>query len=209
MYYEPESYHREIPDSDKITHLPTGIIYETLDEACQATGFSKYKMRKLIVDGKEWYRPDKIKITRKKVKCLESGIIYESMSAAARSMGVTSSAMSSHLSGRIRSIKGRHFSYTGEVTPPEKSYKRKERRQSDNIAYRLRRFAISIDPEGKFREEWKGKREFRHARFDGKWYWINNSIPTATLSDFQKVLRAFRVNVTLEEARDLAENLFK
>lgn len=194
MHYEPESYFRPIPESDKITHLPTGDVYETLWEACMASGISFYKMRKLIADGSEWYRPDSVKILKKRVRCIETRKIYASIADAARAHGVTPAAMSAHLSGRIRAVKGFRFELTGKHTSPKKRKKVKRKKRPVHISKQFREWAIRIDPEGIFREAWRDKKVFVSARFDGKWYWINGAIPTDSLDKFREALRAFNVH---------------
>lgn len=48
---------------------------------------------------------------RKKVKCLEYNIEYESIKQAAKSIGITGQYLSDHLRGRYEKIKGLHFEY--------------------------------------------------------------------------------------------------
>lgn len=48
---------------------------------------------------------------KKKVVCIETGDIYESVKAAAESIGADPSSVSSMLKGRQKSVKGLHFEY--------------------------------------------------------------------------------------------------
>ena len=51
------------------------------------------------------------KAHRKKVRCIETGIIYNSIKEAAESMGLTISALSHHLRGKTKSCGGYHWEY--------------------------------------------------------------------------------------------------
>ena len=52
----------------------------------------------------------------KPVVCLETGDVYSSATDAAESNGVTLSAMSTHLTGKTRSVKGKHYCYLARVS---------------------------------------------------------------------------------------------
>lgn len=45
------------------------------------------------------------------VRCVEDGVVYESVSTAANAYGVTKSTMCGHLTGHQKSCKGKHFEY--------------------------------------------------------------------------------------------------
>lgn len=233
MIYETETYRRERPNADKITHLPTGKIYETMGHACLAAGVSLYKMRKLIYDGTIWSRPSGHKVTRKRVRCVETGVTYDSVAEAARAHDDKPSRMSAHLSGRVRSVRGFHFEYTGDHTPPRLPRKRRKQRQSppdtspvrDDTGRRYkgvnhvaretgltRREVVErlrLDPEGIFRTAWVNDTAFRIARHDGSLWWVNGSIPADTFRKFQTILRLAGKHVTAGEARKLTGDLFK
>lgn len=49
--------------------------------------------------------------TRKKVRCIESGEIYDSVNIAAEANGVKQPTMSQHLTGKHKSCAGLHFEY--------------------------------------------------------------------------------------------------
>ena len=51
----------------------------------------------------------------KPVICIETGEVFTSVSDAAHAIGVHSPDMSAHLTGRKRSIKGKHFCYMSRV----------------------------------------------------------------------------------------------
>lgn len=52
----------------------------------------------------------------KPVVCLETGDVYSSATDAAEAIGVTLSSMSCHLTGKTRSVKGKHFCYLSRVS---------------------------------------------------------------------------------------------
>ena len=52
----------------------------------------------------------------KPVICLETGEVFSSMTDAAESIGVSIQHMSNHLTGRSRSIHGKHYCYVSRVT---------------------------------------------------------------------------------------------
>lgn len=51
----------------------------------------------------------------KPVICIETGEVFTSVTDAAEKVGCVANNMSSHLTGRIRSIKGKHFCYLSRV----------------------------------------------------------------------------------------------
>lgn len=57
------------------------------------------------------------KYKRVKVKCLETGVIYDSAAAACRAIGCGKSAMVNHLAGRFPDIRGMHFERTAIPSP--------------------------------------------------------------------------------------------
>lgn len=200
-------------------------------QACEDAGVSPYKMRKFINDGQIWSRPSGTILSKKQVRCLETGVIYRSIAESARAHKVQPTQMSAHIAGRIKSIGGFHFELTGDFTPPEPP-RRKSRRKSvppDTIPVRddkgreyrgvnhlahetgLKRRAVverlRLDPEGIWRTAWiEG---FRTARHDGKLWWINGSIPVDTFRKFQTALRFTGKRVTAGEARKMTGDLFK
>lgn len=52
----------------------------------------------------------------KPVICLETGEVFSSMTDAAESIGASIQHMSNHLTGRYRSIHGKHYCYVSRVT---------------------------------------------------------------------------------------------
>lgn len=232
MIYEPETYRPERPDADKITHLPTGKVYETMGHACEAAGVSLYKMRKFISDGTVWSRPSGATFTRKRVKCNETGKIYRSISDAARAHDAKPSRMSAHLAGRVNSVRGFHFELTGDRTPPRRPKQRRKSKAAPPDTYAVcddngRRYKgvnhvaretgltrrqvverLRLDPEGIFRTAWVYDAAFRTARYDGNWWWVNGSIPADTFRRYQTVLRLTGKRVTAGEARKLTGDLF-
>ena len=52
----------------------------------------------------------------KPVICLETGEVFSSMTDAAEYTEVTTATMSNHLTGRYRSVKGKHYCYLSRVS---------------------------------------------------------------------------------------------
>ena len=52
----------------------------------------------------------------KPVICIETGDVYASLTDAAHAIGVTLTNMSCHLTGKSRSVKGKHFCYLSRAT---------------------------------------------------------------------------------------------
>ena len=52
---------------------------------------------------------------RCKVRCVETGEVYESLSAAAYAVGCTRGTMSNHLNGRFPHVRGKHFERINET----------------------------------------------------------------------------------------------
>jgi hypothetical protein len=47
--------------------------------------------------------------SRTKIKCVESGLIFDNLTEASKAMGCGKSAMSNHLAGRFPHLRGLHF----------------------------------------------------------------------------------------------------
>ena len=56
------------------------------------------------------------KATSKKVRCVESGIVYESLRAAETANGLTKHRLNQILTGRRKQIPGMTFEYVGDMT---------------------------------------------------------------------------------------------
>lgn len=232
MIYESEQYRKERPEADQITHLPSGKVYETIAQACLAANVSPYKMRKYIRDGKIWSRPSGSAPAKKQVRCVETGKVYSSISDAARAYSEKSHRVSAHIAGQIRSIRGFHFELTGDYTPPKPTvYRRKPRvvppdtfsvsddtgktyagvnhiSRETGLTRREVVERLRLDPDGVFRTAWVNDCEYRNARYDGKIWWINGTIPAATFRKFQSLLRLMGKRVTAKEAKRLTGDLF-
>lgn len=233
MIYEPETYIRPPLKEYTIVHIPTGKTYNTMADACRSSGLSPYKMRKMIKDGTIWARPSGIVLAKKRVRCIETRVEYDSISAAARANKVDPQTMSAHLRGRLRSVRGFHFELTGEFTHTVKKVKKDRAKKSppdmtpvkDDMGREYRGYnhlsrevgmtrtevieRLRLDPIGVFRVAWVNNAEFYTARYDGKWWWINGSIPVDTFRKFQTVLRLTGKRVTAGEARQLTGDLFR
>lgn len=56
---------------------------------------------------------------KKPVMCIETGIVYSSISETARAFNVTKESISGHLHGKCKTIKNMHFKFVDKVNPPE------------------------------------------------------------------------------------------
>ncbi len=133
MIYEKETYRRHAPPPSlnfQIVNLETGITYATLKSAAHAAGVTPYKMRKLIADGSVWQRPHGPIRAYRKVRCVTTGKVYNSVAEAFQSIpprrsgrlrkGSNIGTLYAHLSGALPSVRGMRFEYTGDVAPPRK-----------------------------------------------------------------------------------------
>lgn len=235
MFYEKEIFRREaptVPKAYQIVNLETGETYKTLASAAQSAGVTNEKMREFINDGSVWSRPSGPIYRGRKVRCVTTGEVFDSVSKAAASIPsrmtrrkkkVSTSlvTMYKHLNGETPAIKGLQFAY---ITPRTKGvthdgivrddkgveYGRGFARISEakGLMYSEAKYLVNIDAERVFRDAWLGDRTFRNARFDGKWWWINGMFPFRCLSDFRKGLRMCGIRVTPEEAKRLVGDLF-
>ena len=69
----------------------------------------------LFVFKKEW-RDKSVEVTRRPVRCIETGIVYPSIKQASRELNINASGISNVLSGRIKSTKGLHWEYVDKET---------------------------------------------------------------------------------------------
>lgn len=110
--------------------IETGLIYESISEAARQTGIRRENIKtaingkRLSAGGYHWAKVDdletqkdlvelngKCKAAKRKVICVETGEVYESITAAARWLQVNQSAISGVLSGRQKTVKGLHWKY--------------------------------------------------------------------------------------------------
>lgn len=63
------------------------------------------KSRRVIAD----YRKTNPKVGSKNIRCIETGVIYESMLMASVSMGLSKNTLYSHMAGISKSVRGYHF----------------------------------------------------------------------------------------------------
>lgn len=138
MIYEKETYRRYAPPPStnfQIVDLETGITYPTLKSAAQAAGVSLYKMRRFVADGTAWKRPHGAIRTKKKVRCVTTGKVFNSVAEAFKSIPHRSSGrlrkgsnigtLYAHLSGALPSVRGMRFEYAGDAPPQRKKRKSK------------------------------------------------------------------------------------
>lgn len=107
--------------------IETAVIYESISEAARQTGIGRENLKtavngkRLSAGGYHWAAVDdlqaqselkqlngKCKKAKAPVKCIETNKIYESITAAARTVGCDQSAISSCLSGRLQTVCGYH-----------------------------------------------------------------------------------------------------
>ena len=106
------------------------ITYESIAEAARQTGISRENIKSAVnnlrssAGGYHWARvtdatriqelrslAGKVKAAKRKILCVETGIVYESIAAAARAVGCCGSAISAVLCGRLKTTKGYRWEY--------------------------------------------------------------------------------------------------
>ena len=112
----------------RIICVETNVVYESISEAARQTGIRRENLKSAVnnlrgsAGGYHWAEVADIgriqelknlngkhKAAKRKVLCVESGVIYDSITAAAIAAGCTQSAISAALSGRIQVVKGYHW----------------------------------------------------------------------------------------------------
>lgn len=110
--------------------IETGIKYESASEAARQTGIKRENIKtalngeRLSAGGYHWAEINnvekikdltslngKCKAAKKKVICVETGVIYESIASAARSVGVASGSAISNAITKHNKCKGYHWEY--------------------------------------------------------------------------------------------------
>jgi group I intron endonuclease len=111
----------------KVQCVETGVIYESIADASRKTGISQSSIQRAassegdrIGGGYHWKRIEetihKIRVGGRKVLCVETGVIYESVTAAGEAIGVDRRAISSAIIKGHKSA-GYHWRYAD--TPPK------------------------------------------------------------------------------------------
>ncbi len=114
----------------EILCIETGVVYESIAEAARQTGISRNNLESAVnklrgsAGGYHWAETNKTdyiqelkqlagkcKAAKRKVLCVETGIVYESITAAAKAVNCNQSAVSGALSGRLKVVKGYHWKY--------------------------------------------------------------------------------------------------
>lgn len=117
----------------RIICIETGIVYESISEAARQTGIRRENLKAAVNRSRSsagnyhWAETTDIeriqklrqlngkhKAAKRKVLCVETGTIYESITEAARAIKCNQSAISAALSGRIQSVKSYHWKYIDE-----------------------------------------------------------------------------------------------
>lgn len=120
-----KAYWDRLPDEKKqsimqnLTGPPVGhLVSEETREKLRAANIGKKQSPQTIEKRKETMRKKKENGYRrtneenwKKVICVETGVIYESVKAAAKDIGCVPSCLSGHLKKRYHTCKGFHFEY--------------------------------------------------------------------------------------------------
>lgn len=110
--------------------IETEIIYESVSEAARQTGIKRENIKTALngkrqsAGGYHWAKADdkakiselkllagKCKAAKRKVYCIELNLEFESITAAAKYLGVNQSAISGALSGRYKTVKNYHWKY--------------------------------------------------------------------------------------------------
>lgn len=124
----------------------------------------------------------------KPVICLETGEVFSSMTDAAENIGVSIQHMSNHLTGRYRSIHGKHYCYVSRVTE-----------SLDTILARLRETA-AIEEDAKKWKAYEAEQEAKRIAEQKRQDAINKAK--------EKVARCDEIcNVLAEKYNDVMNNL--
>ena len=114
--------------------IELGTTYESIAEAARQTGISRENLKSavnslrssaggyhwaLVGDNKRIKELKQLnghcKAAKRKVRCIETGIVYESITAAANAVGCVGPAISAVLCGRVKTAKGYHWEYYTET----------------------------------------------------------------------------------------------
>lgn len=91
--------------------------YKRLAEELKASGFFENRTRKLRESGKYDEMSSNLrKLLSKKIKCIDTGKIYDSMISASQELGVSQGSISKCCNGKRKSAGGYHFEYVYEDT---------------------------------------------------------------------------------------------
>ena len=111
----------------RVLCIESGMIYESITEAARQLNSQPTCIKK-VCDGKQGtacglhfryadipleeqkqfeYKPD----NRRKVRCLDTGIVYPSVTEASRQLGPNASNISAVCKGKFKSVRGLHFEY--------------------------------------------------------------------------------------------------
>lgn len=197
MYYEKETYRKEtpkVPKAFEVVHLPSGITYKSMKEASEITGLSLYKIR----NSSEFSRPAGFVHPKRKIKNCATGEIYESINSACELTGISIGMMRKHLARGIRftNVAQRHVVKRKKVLRDDTGVTYRTMHslaKAKGISHDHAAYLVALDPERTFRNEWLGLRQFRTIRHDGKWWWVNGTIPVSTPIKLRKVLRALGI----------------
>lgn len=117
----------------EIICIETGTTYESISEAARQTGISRENIKSAVnslrcsAGGYHWAATGNTeqiqelrlldgvcKAAKRKVRCIETGHIYESITAAAKANNCSQAAVSAVLSGRLKAVKGYHWEYVND-----------------------------------------------------------------------------------------------
>ena len=129
---------RGLVNNVAVVCIETGIVYESMHAAAESIGLQPANIssvcmgRSRTAGGYHWRRVTDEEIDNRDrrfraVRCIETGIVYESVAAAAASLELNLSSMYSVCNGKARTVNGLHFEY---VDPTEKRVMSEEERRN-------------------------------------------------------------------------------
>ncbi len=79
---------------------------------------------------KQWADEERLKLIKKPIICIDTGKIFDSVKSAAASVGVTHSAISAVLNGRVKTAGGYRWNYLNQDDKPSEETGKKRESQS-------------------------------------------------------------------------------
>ena len=114
----------------QVVCIELNTVYESISEASRQTGIRRENIKSAVnglrasAGGYHWAEASsteqintlkqlagKCKAAKRKIRCIETDVVYESITEAAKATGCVGSAISAVLSGRLKTVKGFHWEY--------------------------------------------------------------------------------------------------